>query len=77
MTVWGWTRRRVCRQSGQKRNRPTQRTPERYAQEALGHNSKAVHRAYARNAQVVLPSLDEYEKAQAAKKIVAADFKVA
>jgi integrase len=29
--------------------------PERFAQEARGHNSKAVHRAYARNAQVVLP----------------------
>ena len=27
--------------------------PERFAQEALGHNSKAVHRAYARKAQVV------------------------
>jgi integrase len=41
--------------------------PERYAQAALGHNSKAVHRAYARNAQVVLPSLESFEKkAQAA-----------
>lgn len=28
--------------------------PERFAQEALGHNSKAVHRAYARHAQVRL-----------------------
>ena len=36
--------------------------PERFAQEALGHNSKAVHRAYARNAQVVLPSLEAFEK---------------
>jgi integrase len=35
--------------------------PERYAQEALGHNSKAVHRAYAKNATVLLPSLEEYE----------------
>jgi integrase len=35
--------------------------PERFAQESLGHNSKAVHRAYARKAQVLLPSLDEYE----------------
>ena len=50
---------------------------ERFAQEALGHNSKAVHRAYARNAQVALPSLDEYEKAQQDKKIVSANFKVA
>ena len=33
--------------------------PERFAQEALGHNSKAVHRAYARKAKVELPSLGE------------------
>jgi integrase len=31
--------------------------PERFAQEALGHNSKAVHRAYACKAQVVVPPL--------------------
>lgn len=36
--------------------------PERFAQEALGHQSKAVHRAYARRAQVTLPSLEDYEK---------------
>jgi integrase len=36
--------------------------PERFAQEALGHNSKAVHRAYARKALVKLPSLESYEK---------------
>lgn len=36
--------------------------PERFAQEALGHNSKAVHRAYARKAQVTLPSLEQFEK---------------
>jgi hypothetical protein len=36
--------------------------PERFAQEALGHNSKAVHRAYARKAKVELPSLGEYER---------------
>ena len=35
--------------------------PERFAQEALGHNSKAVHRAYAKHAQVKLPSLEDYE----------------
>ena len=29
---------------------------------ALGHNSKAVHRAYARKAQVTLPPLEDYEK---------------
>ena len=36
--------------------------PERFAQLALGHNSKAVHRAYAKNAQVTLPPLEEYER---------------
>jgi hypothetical protein len=36
--------------------------PERFAQAALGHNSKAVHRAYARQAQVIVPSLEEYAK---------------
>jgi integrase len=39
--------------------------PERFAQEALGHNSKAVHRAYARNAQVELPALGDYERQRA------------
>ena len=41
--------------------------PERFAQQALGHASKAVHRAYAKKAQVKLPSLEEYETAQASK----------
>lgn len=36
--------------------------PERYAQMALGHNSKAWARAYAKNAQVTLPPLEEYER---------------
>lgn len=36
--------------------------PERFAQDALGHNSKAVHRAYAKNAQVSLPSLEGWER---------------
>lgn len=36
--------------------------PERFAQEALGHNSKAVHRAYAKKAHVILPSLEDFEK---------------
>ena len=36
--------------------------PERFAQEALGHNSKAVHRAYAKHAHVSLPPLEEYER---------------
>jgi integrase len=33
--------------------------PQRWAQAALGHNSKAVHNAYARNAHVVCPPIDE------------------
>ena len=36
--------------------------PERFAQEALGHNSKAVHRAYAKKALMKIPSLEDYEK---------------
>lgn len=36
--------------------------PERWAQAALGHNSRAVHQAYARKAKVICPSLEEYEK---------------
>jgi hypothetical protein len=28
----------------------------------LGHNSKAVHRAYAKRAQMKIPSLEEYEQ---------------
>lgn len=35
--------------------------PERFAQEALGHNSKAVHRAYAKRAVVVIPAMEDYE----------------
>lgn len=44
--------------------------PERFAQLALGHNSKAVHRAYARRAQVTLPPLEEYERNMAAAAII-------
>jgi integrase len=44
--------------------------PERFAQEALGQNSKAVHRAYARNAEVTIPSLEEYENRQEERKII-------
>jgi integrase len=39
--------------------------PQRFAQEALGHNSCAVHEAYAKAAFVVCPALDEYEAAAA------------
>lgn len=42
--------------------------PERFAQEALGHNSKAIHRAYSRKAKVELPSLGEYERKRAEAK---------
>lgn len=35
--------------------------PERFAQQALGHNSKAVHHAYAKNADVMVPSLEDWE----------------
>jgi integrase len=44
--------------------------PERFAQEALGHQSKAVHRAYARKAQVTISTLEEYEKRAAAATII-------
>lgn len=46
--------------------------PERYAQAALGHGSKAVARAYAKKASFRLPSLESVE-AEAAAKIVALD----
>ncbi len=39
--------------------------PERFAMENLGHNSKAVHRAYAKNAQVIIPTLEDFEKRSA------------
>ena len=48
--------------------------PERFAQEALGHNSKAVHRAYAKKAIVKVPALEEYEKANASRTVVAVEF---
>src|ERR1700679_992980 len=35
--------------------------PERFAQGALGHNSKTVHRAYAKRELMKIPSLEEYE----------------
>jgi Zn/Cd-binding protein ZinT len=36
--------------------------PEQFAQRALGHNSKAVHRAYAKHAEVTVPALADWEK---------------
>ncbi|HRY51737.1 MAG TPA: hypothetical protein P5186_27170, partial [Candidatus Paceibacterota bacterium] len=44
--------------------------PERFAMEALGHNSHAVHRAYAKGAQVKLPALEDYEKTANKKNII-------
>jgi len=43
--------------------------PQRFAQEALGHSSRAVHEAYARGVIVVCPALDEYEVTVAQKII--------
>jgi len=42
--------------------------PERFAMENLGHNSAAVHRAYAKKALMKIPSLEEYEKQATALK---------
>jgi integrase len=43
--------------------------PQRFAQEALGHSSRAIHETYAKAAFVICPALDEYEAA-AAQKII-------
>jgi integrase len=55
--------------------------PQRFAQEALGHNSKAVHHAYSKHAEVTVPSLDDWEKewkknpqAMAQPKVLPVDF---
>jgi integrase len=40
--------------------------PERFAQVNIGHNSRAMTRAYSRNAPVEMPALSEYEKRQKA-----------
>lgn len=50
--------------------------PQRFAQEALGHNSKAVHAAYAKKAEVRVPSLDQWER-QMKEKIVQLEFSAA
>jgi integrase len=36
--------------------------PERFAQAALGHDSKAIYRAYAKKAVITVPSLEDYER---------------
>ena len=55
--------------------------PERFAQQALGHNSRAVHHAYSKRAEVTVPSLDDWErewtkdpKGLPQAKVVAVDF---
>jgi hypothetical protein len=35
--------------------------PERFAMENLGHNSEAVHRAYAKKSLMKIPALEDYE----------------
>jgi hypothetical protein len=40
----------------------------------LRHDSKAVHRAYARKAQVTLPPLEDYEKNLAVAAIIPMPF---
>ena len=35
--------------------------PERFAQQALGHSSKAFVRAYSKKARVIVHSLEDYE----------------
>ena len=56
--------------------------PERFAQQALGHNSKAVHHAYSKHAEVTVPSLDDWEKewgknspSNAQPKLLPVDFR--
>jgi integrase len=43
--------------------------PERYAQQALGHASAAIHRAYAKKARVEVPALEEFEKIHSSKVV--------
>jgi integrase len=50
--------------------------PQRFAQEALGHNSYAVHEAYARGAFVILPALDEYERPPRMRAIPLRDSRI-
>ena len=37
---------------------------------ALGHNTKAVHRAYAKRTQVTLPLLEDYERDAKAAQVI-------
>ncbi len=49
--------------------------PERAAQEVLGHGSKAVHRAYARNANPELVTIGAWQRRQEAKNVIPLEFK--
>ena len=44
--------------------------PERFAMQALGQTSKAVHRAYARKAQVHVPPLEDYENRPPGQSVI-------
>ena len=49
--------------------------PERFAQEALGQKRRAIHHAYAENAQVEIPPLEDYEKkSQILANVIALKF---
>jgi integrase len=48
--------------------------PERSAQEVLGHGSKAVHRAYARNANPDLVTIGAWKKRQPGNNVIAVEF---
>jgi hypothetical protein len=49
------------------RAHPQAHYPQRCPQESLGQRSAAVHRAYAKNAAITIPSLDEWEELVANK----------
>ena len=49
--------------------------PQRFAQDALGHSSRAVHEAYAKGAFVIVPPLDEYESI-AQRKVIAMPLRI-
>jgi integrase len=51
--------------------------PERLAQEALGHGSKAVHRAYARGVNPEHLTIGEWKKQQAGNNVIPVEFKPA
>jgi hypothetical protein len=42
--------------------------------ENLGHSSKAVDRAYAKNGEAVVPALDDFERRMAEQKLIKNPF---